>query len=558
MKILWHSNAPFAPTGYGQQTGIFAPLIKALLGHEIVLSSYYGLQASAIDWHGITVLPPVSDPWGNDVLQDRFRDEEADLLITLMDAWVLSPDVLKAVNAACWMPVDCEPLSSRDEEILRRSEARPIALSLHGEKMLRDAGFSPFRVPHGIDTLRFRALEESERDWHRASLGLEDRFVIGLNASLKDPFRKGVFEQLSAFRNLHARHPDTALLFHGPLSEPTGVNLPQLVAHLGIDDAMHYADQRNVRSGRLAAMEGYLPLWYNLLDLYTGAAWGEGFGIPVLEALACGVPAVVTDFSSMPEVAGRAAWLVGGQPVWNPVHGSTWVVPSIDELTEAYEQAYQRGTEYAVRKTEARVQALGYDAGTVTTRYWGPVLEQLRPSPPALWDYGEWRDREIRPYGDETTYRMGLGWLAETCKTIEDWGAGLAYGRRFAPEGVTYTAIDSSPSSEPWVDVIADLRDYASPGPDGIFMRHVLEHNLDWEKILANALGSFRKRMVLVIFTPFGRETRPLSAGAILDQSFCKDDLDKMLSPFEVREEHARTDTQFGSEHVYYIERAVT
>ena len=37
MKILWHSNAPFVPTGYGQQTATFAPLLNAS-GHDVAVS----------------------------------------------------------------------------------------------------------------------------------------------------------------------------------------------------------------------------------------------------------------------------------------------------------------------------------------------------------------------------------------------------------------------------------------------------------------------------------------------------------------------------------------
>ena len=51
-----------------------------------------------------------------------------------------------------------------------------------------------------------------------------------------------------------------------------------------------------------------------------------------------------------------------------------------------------------------------------------------------------------------------------------------------------------------------DLADYIST-PDGIFMHHVLEHDLRWRIILRNALTSFRRRMVLVVHTPFVRAT---------------------------------------------------
>jgi glycosyltransferase involved in cell wall biosynthesis len=53
-----------------------------------------------------------------------------------------------------------------------------------------------------------------------------------------------------------------------------------------------------------------LPLFYNEADLFVFPSYYEGFGFPVLEALACGCPTITTNVSSLPEVSGDAAILV--------------------------------------------------------------------------------------------------------------------------------------------------------------------------------------------------------------------------------------------------------
>ena len=53
-----------------------------------------------------------------------------------------------------------------------------------------------------------------------------------------------------------------------------------------------------------------LPALYNLADLFAFPSHYEGFGLPLLEAMACGTPALVTDTSSLPEIAGDAACLI--------------------------------------------------------------------------------------------------------------------------------------------------------------------------------------------------------------------------------------------------------
>lgn len=49
-----------------------------------------------------------------------------------------------------------------------------------------------------------------------------------------------------------------------------------------------------------------LPLFYNAAELYVHPSWYEGFGLPVLEALACGTPTIVSNSSSLVEIGGDA------------------------------------------------------------------------------------------------------------------------------------------------------------------------------------------------------------------------------------------------------------
>ena len=59
--------------------------------------------------------------------------------------------------------------------------------------------------------------------------------------------------------------------------------------------------------------EDELPLWYNAARLFAFPSLYEGFGLPVLEAMACGTPVVTSTAASLPEVAGKAAVLVPPQ-----------------------------------------------------------------------------------------------------------------------------------------------------------------------------------------------------------------------------------------------------
>jgi GT2 family glycosyltransferase len=167
-----------------------------------------------------------------------------------------------------------------------------------------------------------------------------------------------------------------------------------------------------------------------------------------------------------------------------------------------------------------------------------------------LWNYAKC-ERPV-PSGDDTTYRKAMEFL-HGCATVEDWGCGTTYAKAFM-KGGKYVGIDGSPSK--FCDFVTDLRLYKSMA-DGILIRHVLEHNPDWRTILANAIASFQKKLVLIIFTPFGETTKRIATNwsNIPDLSFRKEDLTDLLKGLPYTEESVRTATQYGVEHLFYITR---
>lgn len=155
-------------------------------------------------------------------------------------------------------------------------------------------------------------------------------------------------------------------------------------------------------------------------------------------------------------------------------------------------------------------------------------------------------------YGDETSYRKAMAFL-DGPYIIEDWGCGTAFAKKFVERG-RYVGVDGSWSLH--CHLVADLRTYRSRA-DAILLRHILEHNWEWKKILENALASFQKKFCLVLFTPFSQETKSIGVTweTIPDLSFRKEDLLEYLKPFSYTEETLQSATQYGVEHIFYITR---
>jgi len=160
-------------------------------------------------------------------------------------------------------------------------------------------------------------------------------------------------------------------------------------------------------------------------------------------------------------------------------------------------------------------------------------------------------------YGDTVTYQLGYDFL-KSCETVEDWGCGAGGFKRFFNDSTTkYIGIDGSKT--PFSDIKADLIEYTS-NVEGIFMRHILEHNYQWKVVLENACKSFSKKMCLVLFTQFSEETKEIAHNLqhgvdVPDLSFNKDDLVSVFEKYNIKYELVtmQTATGYGVEHIFYL-----
>ncbi len=138
-----------------------------------------------------------------------------------------------------------------------------------------------------------QALQRARRNY-----GLPENFVLFLgNTDPKKNTRRTV-QAFGQFCRAHGRHYKLVV----------GDFAPELIRRY-LDEAglQAYFDQF-VFTGYVP--NGDMPLLHNLADLYLYTSLRESFGIPILEAMACGTPVITSDRASMPEVAGDAAYLV--------------------------------------------------------------------------------------------------------------------------------------------------------------------------------------------------------------------------------------------------------
>ena len=394
MKILVHSNGPTVKTGYGVQVQL---LVDRLVedGHEVAVSATYGqpMGAGTGTWMTRSGVPVKVYPSrflvsGDDVIMAHarqfFGDDEG-LIIPLLDVWSLTNPALSEMEVAAWAPVDHHPVPNMVLQFFERSKARCVAMTRHGYAEFEKNGLNPTYIPLAVDTSVYKPTHTATIDGRevtaRQFLELPDNvFVVGMVAMNKDPMdRKGWSEAFQAFSIFHHQHPRSVLHVHSEKSPSAGgIDLASLALGCGIPQgAIRFTNQYAYTIGFPAEL---MALMYTAFDVLLAPSVGEGFCVPLVEAQACGVPVIASDWTAQPELVDQG-WLVSGQAWWDDSNRSWYQRANVSQIVARLEQAYEADLEQMV--APAVEFAARYDADYVYRTYWRPFLGSLNIGPTA-------------------------------------------------------------------------------------------------------------------------------------------------------------------------------
>ena len=378
MRIGWYSNSPHIPSGYGQQTAQVLLRMKQD-GHEVASVSNFGAAAS-INWQGIPVFADGLKQYSLDIFPAQLK-AWGGISIGLFDAWPMMPvaQQLKDLNLAWWVPIDHDPVPPGVVDFFNASGAFAIAMTRFGEEQLLKRGIPKERVtyiPHAIDT---KEMFTDVGQGARKQMGIpEDAHLIVMNAANRGrlPIRKAFAENLLALTEHMKKHSDAFAYIH---TEPEGIsdgmNLGRYLNFIGAPmDRFRWPEPMAFRNGIPTETLKHV---YSAASGVLGSSMGEGFGIPTIEAQACGTPAIVSDFAGSAELAGPHSTRIGGQRQWDEFQGSFWIVPNVKEIEAALEKNYQETKAGTVDRIKVREFALQYDADLIYDTHWRPLIELL-------------------------------------------------------------------------------------------------------------------------------------------------------------------------------------
>lgn len=406
MRVLWCGDSPRASTGFARCTRAACDALHRRGWHVDILGindfGDPGDYHSPI-WPCRQPLDGGSDSFGVTRLPHLIVRQKPDVAVILNDPWNMGPyleyieryakslernerkddaALLRRTPIVAWLAVDGDNVSAKNLNQL----ARVMVWTDYAAKQLAIGGYEGGSdvVPLGVDSGLFspRPIDEARTKILPEQVP-PNAFVVGSVG--RNQLRKRLDLTLQYFGEwIASRGIDDAYLYmHVAPTGDTGIDIPRVAKYYGLAGKLIVMNQGVIHD----IGDDVMPLVYSALDLYWTTTQGEGWGLPALEAMACGVPVLAPDWSGLGDWAQGAAKLIEctGRAPTAPLNELTYTIGGVPdrELTlEALDYFYApetrnvRRLDYAKRGAE-RAEKFNWQA---TGNGVAAVLERLMDS----------------------------------------------------------------------------------------------------------------------------------------------------------------------------------
>jgi len=254
-------------------------------------------------------------------------------------------------------PVDGIPIFPNWVQMMKTADAG-LTISQFGVDAFKEAGVSVGLCRPGVNVDEFFALDADTRKGLRARMGIEpEAFVLGTMA--QNQGRKAIPLMIRAFMEFAKDKPNARYFMDMEPTSPAGWDIYSLCKQQGWDESKLIFRGAAFKVGVTELRERY-----NLLDAHTVMAHREGYGLPLAEAMACGVVSIAMDYCSGPEIVGGERGILiptAGYGVPGMWGGAEDRFPDLDVMVEKLQWLHdnpeeraamaKRGMKWARRQT---------------------------------------------------------------------------------------------------------------------------------------------------------------------------------------------------------------
>jgi glycosyltransferase involved in cell wall biosynthesis len=375
LRIMPISDSPWAPTGFGTNTrNVSAILVEE--GHHI---GYAGCQnpqhgkyitewplgqtEKTVEWENLPIMHPGQERFGEKSFPSWLKNFKPDIVWTHLDfqmfqhvagykqpkqatiplyndkgkllsrkeRMTLMNNMFKKISKgppwkwAATIPFDGQPCIPSWQALLDQIDYK-LCMSRYGQLCMEEEFQrceESWYLPHGVDCDFFKPKMEPMYGDKKLSDIAKGAFVVGCVA--RNQHRKNIPQLIKGFKEFVDRNdlkPDQArLILHMDWKDAMGWKFPEFANAYGLKDYLLPPLMGVLDAGEAPDDEGMVNI-YNCMDVFVLPTAGEGFGIPTIEAMACGVPVAVTNYTTAweiikeddPETAVFPLYPVGGKP----------------------------------------------------------------------------------------------------------------------------------------------------------------------------------------------------------------------------------------------------
>lgn len=416
-KVLLVSDSAFIDTGFGRVAReIGTGLVKA--GFSVTqLGWFHRPNDKFVPFRVIPTsfdnpLVGAEDAYGQITYDHVVQQVQPDLVLCIGDEWMVSHMATKPRNHLMvgYVPIDSHPIMHKWLQTFANFD-RLVVYGDYAEKVIRDMmpKFQMSKIPHGVDTETFQPLQPEQRIAAREMItGGKDRFIVGCVA--RNNVRKQIPRLLQAFSRFiqpwiacdqcgkityaekagelvgagcdvcpgHLKahgpgKPEALLYLHCALEDPAGHKLASLIDRHGLHGNIAMPQNYQIGNG---VPDWQLNVLYNAMDLFTLPTSGEGWGLPIIEAMAAGTPVLVTDYSGHVDfVKGVGEFISVADWYVEPTNNCDRALVDIDDYVMKLDRFYYEREDF-IRKWGGWLERGGVDTSHLDRMDFGKKLRE--------------------------------------------------------------------------------------------------------------------------------------------------------------------------------------
>jgi len=334
MRLMIWSDPPIIllkpPSGYSK---VCSKIAEGILEKHMVAWTPMGesFNLGPLKLGDLYVYPSGNTRFGEDVILDNCLHFNADVVFVMKDPFFMERAHGYPLELIWYLPVDHEDLHPHIDLVLKTA-FKIVACSEFGRRELEKKKHKVDAViPHGVDLSVYRPMWGVNRGNCKRFFGLDPYgFHVGF-IGMNRP-RKMVWRILQVFARISELEPDIKFLLWTNVSRE--IPLLHEMAHLGLTDKVYWPTLKTYNAG---IPEGLMWRWYNACDVVICVS-GEGFWLPGIEAMACGIPTVSVDYAAAAEIAQFKAKVKDF--VWGNQAGVKQPLVDIDDMAKRIIRIY--------------------------------------------------------------------------------------------------------------------------------------------------------------------------------------------------------------------------